>query len=131
MAPRHRGQRAAGYEVGAGGIGTGRLLALELLQQVDVGEHVDLGGDAELQRLFRAVAEHVGVCVDQPRQESFACALDHYSAGRHADLCAHVLYLAIAHQNRGFINDTFSIKHPYIAESERNRLMVFGQGCGR
>ena len=47
-----------------------------------IGEHVELGRDAEHERALERVAERVRVRVDQARQERPAGAVDRLDAGR-------------------------------------------------
>ena len=79
--PAVDGDAAAGYDIGSVGGGALSLLPAPLSRDVGVGEHVEDGRDAEVERLLGRRSEVVRVAVDQPRQQGHALSLDDLGLG--------------------------------------------------
>ena len=78
-----RGDRGTGRpQVGLRGARQRLALLLERGQAVPVAEHVELGGDAEAQRIALRAAPAVGVRIDEAGQQGLAAAVDRGDAGR-------------------------------------------------
>src|SRR6202040_3934073 len=115
---RDGGQGPGGAQVGLVEASAGDLVGLHFRGPPRVGEHVELGGDAEDQRVPQRVAQAVGMRVDQTRQQRPAGARHHLGAGWNGQVAADRGDLAAAHQDVGDAEHAGAVEDVRAADHE-------------
>ena len=85
--------------------------ALDLRHELHVGEHVELGGDAEDFGFLESIAEGVSVRVDQSGEESISSGIDRLHAGRNFQILADGFDFAGFHQHVGVFKNFVAVEY--------------------
>ena len=107
------------------------MLLLHRFDDFDTGEHINVGGNAELHGLLQPIAKYMGMGINQAGQQSFAAAIDDLGISRNFHGGSNILDFAVAHQHRGFLDHILPVEHPHVTDGKTNEFPFVLTGFSR